>query len=290
MGRPDIAGGNVIDKAGQGEGIENDSQIEAGSENNDSIVDEAGNAGLNDGSENKEVGENVDPNEGTPGEEESNPESGELENQSTDEQFTQMREEMRREIMEEVRREMDTLKPQEPEAPKDPWANMNEETWAKKEEEVGVNRNAIKFFTNQSMRVVDHVMAKLDERLAKFEKSDRIREISRQPGFSDASRYQKDIDEFLSSYHPRHHSNEDLIKRAVIYARGKNMKSSISKARNESERNRKISGQVKPPTSGANVKKASPAALTPMQRNMARNAGMSEDEYAKLKTKRSVFA
>lgn len=277
MPRPDSASSAVIDDGGTKEEIGGDNGIEneAHQEVNPALPEPTGDAdpnGETEAGETEEVsGEEGGAVEGT----EQDSESGTL---NVEEFKTELREQLRNEIMAELAHNP----PQEtkPAAP----PQLTEEEWLKQEESWGVPRTAIQAMTNQSVKVINHIMSQLDQRLAKFEKSDALRSLSSEKGFTDAPRYQKDVDEFLSHYDPRAWSNPELLRRAVIYARGKNMNKNVSQARNESERNRKIAGPGRPAPAGNAMRRTVSKPLNPIQRDVASKFGLSESEYAKLKS------
>ncbi len=163
---------------------------------------------------------------------------------------------------------------------------FTEEQWANQEAAWGIPRTAIKAATQQAAHVYQRLSAefdaKLDARFAGIEKENAIQSLSRTPGFTDAGRYRKDIDEFLSHYDPKHHANAELLKRGVVYARGKNMGTTVSKVRTSQERNRKIATRARP-SSPNGASRGAPVALNASERDAARKFGMSESEYADLK-------
>lgn len=164
-------------------------------------------------------------------------------------------------------------------------AEWTEEQWAAKEKEVGVNRNAIKYFTNQNVylyqRIMDGVKEMFDSRFGNFDKSNQLKELSKDPKFADAPKFQKDIDEFLSQFDPKFHSDPRLLKSAVVYARGKNMTKTTAKVRNEGERNRIISGAGRPVGSNGISSKGKVVPLTSYQKKVADLMG-GENEYRKF--------
>ncbi len=287
MARPDIKG-TVIDNDGAAdEGGANGPENEPGSENLDALNEPGEGADPNGGGENPEDGEAagaVEGAEGEPGEgAEPGPEpvAGAFTPEAQEQFRAQLREELKAELLEEMKANQPAPAAKE----------IPDEEWVKHESEWGIPRTAIKNVVSRMERVVNHVMAKMDERFAKFEKGDAIRALSQEKGFNDISRYQKDIDEFLGRYHPKHHSNPELLKQAVFYARGKNMNSAVRRAAVGAERNRKIAGVARPASAtgpqGKNgvVKRA----LTPIERSAARAAGMSDEAYLKAKSERRVL-
>lgn len=163
-------------------------------------------------------------------------------------------------------------------------AQLTEEQWSAKEQEVGVSRNAIQFFTAQSMKVWNAVQEAMDARFARFEKAEALQTLSRTKGFEDASRYQKGIDTFLSKYQPKYHSNPELLKMAVVYARGLARSGDVRRAQVSTERNKRIGGPARPssPGSSSGAARKPGAAQRPLsqsQREVMQKFGMTEKEY-----------
>lgn len=172
------------------------------------------------------------------------------------------------------------------EAPKPP-VELTEEEWAAREQALGIPRNAIKWQAKQGEYIYKAVMEGveriLNERMGGFEKSSALSKLSKETGFEDAGRYQKEVDEFLADFSPEHHSNPALLKKAVVYARGLNAKRDLSRVRSDGERNKVISGSGRPaaPSAGNRVR------ITPLnllQKQAAQLMG-SEAEYNKWRPK-----
>jgi hypothetical protein len=284
MGRPEI-NGTVIDKSPAEAGAEGNHELEteAGEETNDALSEPGADAASDGGAEDQEVGGDVDQEEGAAGGEEEG--AGADVEASSLHDIEKLKEQLRSELRAELSAEMRENQP-EPQ-PKE----ISDEEWAKHEDNWGIPRKAITATVSRMERLAKHFEARLDERLAKFEKNDALRTLASDKGFTDAMRYQKDVDEFLSHYPAKHHSNPDLLKRAVMYSRGKNMKNNVNRARTESERNRRISGAGRPAPGGAPVKKGlTSRPLTQIERSAARAAGMSDGEYLKLKGSNKVLS
>lgn len=182
------------------------------------------------------------------------------------------------------------LKPAE--APKP--VEFTEEQWAAKEQEFGVPRSAIQRFTGMAVQVHDRIMAAMDARFASIEKEGALRTLSRTKGFEDAQRYPKGIEHFLQKYDPKYHSNPELLKQAVVYARGLAASRNIQRVRVEKERHRTISGAARPasPGNGAGATRRPGAGvtrpLTREQRQVMEKFNMSEKEYRGLQNKGRV--
>lgn len=274
MGRPDI-NGTVIDDVG---GKPNGTANEINEETDDTLNEPGTDPNLDGGTEDSEVGEDVGAEE--------NPVDGENENPEPGQPATiseEVKEELRNQLRDELRNEMREANPPPPPPP------ITEEEWAKHEASWGVPRTAITNTVERIERVANHIMSKVDERFAKFEKAETLRTIAREPGFSDANRYQKDVDEYLSHYPAKHHSNPEILKRGIIYARGKNMKTAMNKVRNGTERNLRIAAPGgRPAAGGAPVRPGSKVALNPSQRSAARAFGMTDQEYIAAGAKKQL--
>ncbi len=231
-----------------------------------------GNEDLNAGGENREVPEDGGQDEGQVDGQEEGAESALAEGEeATPEPFDPNA--FKEDILKSIDEKMTP--------PAAPPAELTEEQWAAKETEVGVPRQSIQFFTAQAMKVYETVMNHIEERFAKLDKVEGIRGISKEKGFEDATRYQKEIDQYLSRYHPKHHSNPQLLKDAVIYARGLNASKNIQRVRTDQDRNKKIAGPARP-SSPNGGKRVPTVALNASQRDVATKFGMSETEYQKL--------
>lgn len=163
---------------------------------------------------------------------------------------------------------------------------MTDEDWAKLEQSVGAPRQTIEFFTNQSVKVVNKMMDYIDSKFAKFEVGDAIANVGKEVGFSDATRYRNEINEFLGDYDTKHWSNPALIKKAVIYARGLNAGKNLTKARTDLERNKKIAGPARPASPATGMKRTSAPALSGAHKEVAAIMG-NEAEYNKFRTRPS---
>jgi len=169
-----------------------------------------------------------------------------------------------------------SAKPQAPASAAPQVAELSDEQWRAHEEKLGVGRETIKYFTNQAVKVYQTLLEKMDEKMARYEKADALRSISRDPKFSDATKYQKDVDEYLGQFHVSQHGNPDLLKNAIYYARGKNMGKTISKVQSQVARNPKIVGAGRPSAPAPTASKPK-IAMTAGQKHAASMFG--EKEY-----------
>lgn len=278
MGRPDIQG-TVIDDVGDGAdgGKNNGPENETDVENLDTLDEPGNDADAQRGGENQEDGENAGGEEGALPNEDGDPKpfkSAGVPDELKEKLRNELREELRAEMREEIQRNQ----------PPAPAKEISEEEWVKHEADWGIPRTAIKATVSRLERVAQVVLKKMDERFAKFEKGEALRTLSREKGFEGAMRYQKDIDEFLTQYQPQFHSNPTVLKRAYLYARGKNMGTDIQKVRTGNERNlRIVQSGGRPSAGGAPVRTGSKIQLTASQKSAARAVGMSDQQYMDLK-------
>lgn len=161
---------------------------------------------------------------------------------------------------------------------------LTEEQWAKTEERLGVNREAIKFFTSQTVKAVQQIMGEIERRFGSLDKDKAFQELAKDPQFSDAPTHKKEMDEWLSQFDPSLHSKPELLKSAYWVAKGKNASKVVAKVRKEGERNKQVVGAGRPsaPNTGARTK--APAPLNGYQKHIAELVG-GENIYRDLKTK-----
>jgi hypothetical protein len=162
----------------------------------------------------------------------------------------------------------------------EPVKEKTPEEWAKLEEEWGAPRSVIERTTRQAVMVFNKMQEYVDSRFAKLEFGNALSDFSKQPGFSDANRYRKDVEEFLSDYDSKHWTNPKLIERAVFYARGKNAQAREQFARSGAERNRVIAGTARPASPGGGTK---PRGIPPLRADQKEAAELmgGESEYRK---------
>lgn len=288
MGKPELKNASVMDKSGVAEPGEGTDELENASdkENDDSFDEQGGDTDADGRAEDQEAGGDADPVEGEEGEENENSEPEPKVDAAADRE--RLKTELREELKKDLLQEQDMLRKQNEEQA--PVKELSDEEWAAHEQRMGVPRTAIRAFTEQNVKLFHRMNQILDERFSRFEKREALTELAQDPAFRDAKRYQKDVDEFLTDYDVKHHSNPKLLQRAVIYARGKNAQTNLNKVRNDKTRNLKITGSGRPAGNGAPVRKAGNVALTPLERSAARAAGMSESEYLKSKNSGRVIA
>lgn len=162
------------------------------------------------------------------------------------------------------------------------------EEWATLEQEWGVPRGAIERTTRQSVTVYNKIMEMFDSRFAKYEMTESLTDLTKETGFNDAIRYKKDVTTYLSRYEPKYWTNPQLLKDAVIYARGLNANSNIQKVRTDNERNRVVIGRARPSSPAVGQRRGSPIALTASQKEAASHMPGGEPEYRKFMGKGRV--
>lgn len=218
---------------------------------------------------------------GTLQEETQNTEPDPLEN--IDEEIGKMRSELREEILNEIKQSQQQAQAQQP-------IQLTDEQWAQKEQELGIPRNAIKAMTSQAVmvynKIKDEVSQMLQERFSGIETDNAIKSVGQEKGFSDINTFRSGINEFLSKYDVKHHSNPELLKTAYFYAKGKSANSNVRRARVESERNKKISGSARPASPNGANRTATTKPLNASQLDVAKHFGMTPEQYSKLKAER----
>jgi hypothetical protein len=171
---------------------------------------------------------------------------------------------------------------------------MSEEDWKKLEEDWGIaadkdgvpgsfGRKSIQQIARLIGNMSQNLREVLNTELGGFKKEAAIAELAREKGFEDIKVYRKGIDEFLSDFDTRFHSDKKLLKKAVTYARGLTASGKLKKAVNTREMHRKVNtgaAHGKPGGKGA----AKTVVLTAEQKQAARAAKMPESEYIKYLT------
>lgn len=168
----------------------------------------------------------------------------------------------------------------------EPVKPLSEEQWVKLEEEWGTPRQTIQKITNQNVQVVNKLMEYIDSKFAKIEVGDVISSVSKEAGFTDATRYRNEIKEFLGDYDPKYWANPILIKKAVTYARGLHAGTNLQKVRVDAEKNKKIAGVARPSSPSGGMKRTAMPALSGAHREVANMMG-SDVEYNKFRSRPS---
>lgn len=183
---------------------------------------------------------------------------------------------------------LETLSKPREEAPA-PVPQPTEEQWQAKADELGVSVKYLKFETTQKAnlynRIKQEIISEMTGRFSKFEKADAISSLSKDPQFADAPKYRKDIDTFLEKFDAKEQSNPELLKMAVIYARGLNAKKREAGIRSDGERNRHINGAARPASSSSGTR----SKVTPLFGNQKVVAAMmnGDAEYNKFRGRRT---
>ncbi len=267
-------GGAVLDGAddsGAEEGGVIDAAIKTHTEDNQAVDEQGGDENLNGGGEAPQVGEEGQAEEGTVLPE---GEGAEVQSEKTDAvaEIQQFKADIMKTLEEKLKPAPEPAKP------------LTEEDWAHQEQEWGVPRQAIQKQINLAIRVKNEVLEAMESRFAKYELGETIQDFSKTPGYADASRYKKEITEFLKDYDTKHWNNPILLQKAVVYGRGMNAKTNLDKVRNEGERNKKIAGVARPSAPGAGARRPSAPALNGVQKEVAAMMG-GESEYNKFRTR-----
>jgi len=171
-----------------------------------------------------------------------------------------------------------------------PITPISEEEWAKYEEERGIPRTAQTWMTQTLVRAVGDMQRMIDQRFAKLDRQETMSNLSKNPEFADANKYSKEVEQYLQKVDPRFHSNEEVLKDAVIWARGINYKKSVQNVRNEKEINKRVAGVARPAAGGfkSGGSKSAPT-LTALEKSAADATNTSYAEYAAMKGKGRII-
>ena len=163
---------------------------------------------------------------------------------------------------------------------------MSDEEWAKVEQDWGIPRPAIERMTQQNVKVINTIKTYIDSKFAELHGASALDNLAKDPKFSDAKKYEKDVNEFLKDYAPEARSNPTVLQKAVFYARGVHASDNMKKVRDDKDRNVRIAGAARPSSPGGGTKRPAAPALTGAHREAARIMG-DESEYQALRTRPS---
>ena len=280
----------IIDKGGMSSGIDADegelnAEIEADTKADDIINEPSGDADLNRGAKTGKASGDVEPKEGEVGEGEEVSEEESINPQDLIKNLSAKVEDLQRRLDNPQRAPKVEEKAPEP-------APISDQEWEKYESEWGIPRTAIKNTVDRVVRAVTDIRSYVDQKFAKYERQEQLDSLSSDPEFNDAKKYSKEINQYLEKIDPRYHSNPDVLKDAVIWARGLNYKRSVQNVRNEKEINKRISGIARPASSSVSrgSKGKTSASLTTLEKSAADAVNMPYEEYAALKGKGRVIA
>lgn len=160
---------------------------------------------------------------------------------------------------------------------------ITDEKWAEIEQKWGgMPRGHIQPIMRQQILLEKRLNATLDARFARFEKREVIDEMSHDPKFRDIKAHMAGINEFMDNFDVSQHADPKLLALAYGYSKGKGSAGAVRKAAKGREINRRIAGPARPAGTGgghAAPKKPGSIRLTPVQRQAAAAAGMSEKDY-----------
>jgi len=231
----------------------------------DAASGESGESDTDGGGEDKSDGEDTPPEEGA--DEEKGGGLGDLES-------------FREKLLDDVK---DLIKPkEEPAAPVKP---PTEDEKIAIEQKYGIPYDAYQLQQNQMGLLIQKVTDMVNDRFSSFDKGNALKSLSKEKGYEDSAKYQKGVDEFLTKFDKKHHSDPEFLKMAVDASRGKSMRDEVTKAHNNGERNRRIAGAGRPSSTGGKNGQG-PRPLNALEKNVASQHRMSEDEYRKFKGKK----
>ena len=195
------------------------------------------------------------------------------------------KEDPRDQTIAELKERLEALEKGGKKADEEPKA-MSEEDWKKLEDDWGLaEKDGMPgSFGRKSIQQIIRLMGgMLNRELGGFKKEAVIAELAREKGFEDIKGYRKGMEEFLKDFDPSLHSDKNMLKKALTYARGLASTGKFKKALNSREQERKINaGGVHGKPGGKGGGKT--VSLTAEQKQAARMAKMSEQEYIKYLT------
>lgn len=239
---------------------------------NETVPEPSGEENLNAGAEGGEAEPGAGTDEGEPGAEGSGAEPKQEE--TTPDPLAEFTERMEKrfELLEKA------VKPQErAPAPVEP----TEEQWAELETKTQMPRAGIKHVATMMERGLKAIERKFEERLSAFESEKVLETVSADPSFSDAKTLKTEVQTYLKKFAPADRSDPELVKDAIIYARGLKSKAAIARAAKGQERNKHITGAARPasPNGGGNTAQA---VLSSAQKQAASMLPGGEAEYRKI--------
>ena len=202
------------------------------------------------------------------------------------------KEDPRDQTIAELKERLEALEKGGKKADEEPKA-MSEEDWKNLEDDWGLaEKDGMPgSFGRKSIQQIIRLMGgmsqsfrqMLNRELGGFKKEAVIAELAREKGFEDIKGYRKGMEEFLKDFDPSLHSDKNMLKKALTYARGLASTGKFKKALNSREQERKINaGGVHGKPGGKGGGKT--VSLTAEQKQAARMAKMSEQEYIKYLT------
>lgn len=164
----------------------------------------------------------------------------------------------------------------------------SDEDYARAEKALGIPKQAIQFFTRQQAVLRQSILDAMEEKMGSYvgdlRRDSTIRRLSMDPKYKDAAKYRKDIDSFMSKYHPREAGNMELAEMAYHYARSRAMDADAARSKGGRERNLKVAGAARPASPGSSQPR-SRARLSDLGKKVADQFGMEHQEAARWKGK-----
>ena len=246
-----------------------------GEENDDALDEQAGDSDTERGEKAGEAGEDAGEETDDAGEEEG--EGEEVEDEQPDE--TQLLKEQNQKLTErldQIEKAQNQPKSQQP-------AALTDEQWKQHEAAAGVPRETIQYFSQMMGNVISEMKNFFESQVADMKQGGVIDEFTKNPAFKDAGSYRAKMNEFLADFDVRSRSNPKLLEKAYWYARGQGAQKQIKRVTNTREMNRKINTKMRPTvSSGKKAFRGKP--LSADIAALARESGMSEEEYRRYKT------
>jgi hypothetical protein len=163
---------------------------------------------------------------------------------------------------------------------------LSDEDWANLEQTTGVGRKGHEHFAG----LINHGLQRLEQKLMSA-LGDKVNPVATDraidvvagiKGFADARVLKPAINKFLAKFDAAQRSSPDLIKDAVIWARGMKASESVARAAKGAERNKTIAGAARPASPGGKGTGKAPVTLNAAQKSAAMRLPGGEAEYRKL--------
>lgn len=158
---------------------------------------------------------------------------------------------------------------------------MSDEEWAKIEEDTGMKRAGVKFLAEKILGPsLKKIVDTFGSRLAKMESNSAFTAMAGNPKFKDIGAYRGRMEKILQDYSPEARNNPGIMRLAYFAAKGMGIKKAVAAESQRREVRKKISVTKRPGGGkGGEGRGGKSVTLTPIQKQAAKLAGMSEKEY-----------
>ena len=155
-------------------------------------------------------------------------------------------------------------------------------------EETGMTKPALRMMMGSTVNLYNRIMGDIQRDLAPIQRRMILDGVSKEKGFEDAHRYSSKVDKILERFPANMQNNPEVVKFAILSARGENFGRAVHKARNERERSRKVIDRVVDRNPAGGRDKGRRSGLTGekarFQDSIRRRFGMGKKEYESLQT------